>query len=1176
MKKFVIKTFLFIFACTLLFAWFSYATQIAFNEVSYSTSCSTVPGETKYFNYYLTDSTFTQNPYDTFTAASHDAIQVTNYTSVWLWSDNWFVNWCDDWRSASNIAKAWVQGVVVLFNTGWCTFKKPSNTYVKPNSTDVNVQIQFTIWYANIVDNGTYWVPENIFYYRTGGQTNRTCYEGGYSSTYSWCPQSPANRYKRSGILQHTWECLNYRIFWCGDWLLNGYNWSTSYDNWTYSEQCDPKLASSIPSGKICNSSCQLENNPNQQPQCSSTYNNQTQYTSNWNNWLSQNMNLCAIWSVTNFQFSWTPGGSRHFTWNCIAGWTTVSCLAYQQWCGDGKVESNHWESCDEWELNWTSGHCNISCTWIVETPQCNSQYNWQTQYTSNSNVWLNNTMNLCTIWTISNFTYTWTPRHFTWNCVAWWTTVSCNANQQCCWDWQVNWSETCDEWTLYGQPGHCNASCSGVSQQPQCNSQYNWQTQYTSNSTPWLDNTYNLCTIWTVSNFTYTWTPRHFTWNCTAGWTTVSCNANQQWCWDWQINGSEICDEWTLNGQPGHCNASCSDISQQPQCNSQYNWQTQYTSNSDLWLSNTMRLCSVWTVSDFTYTWTPRHFTWNCIAGWTTVSCNANQQWCWDWQVNGREECDPNDSTQAWWNWMLCDNSCHLYSPWSPVPYLLKQQRTWGMNNFTTHQINVELWETIIYKINFGNSWTVAATWKVWDILPPCTNYLTSSIVLPNGVTYNWPVVWTYWSQDTVQYKDFLLQPWQWWYMLVQAKIRWDGMNWMTSCSNVTSYLNTWYFNLWWTTLESDVVAVRPEEVLQPGLDIEKILLTTWNFTPGNTIVYKIILTNTGNAVYNNAYIIDILPNSIQYSTSSIQVAWNYLFTQWYTGNNDYYIKYYNFNLNPGASAVVYLTWILKEGYDYRETTNCAMTSWDVDCEIFVPRPTPYVKKWQTIWNVTSLDSNRTTNVLNVELLQYISYRIDFANQWRTWAYGEVKDILPNCVQYVSANLIGADWDGPTYNTGAHTVRFRNIYLQPWQTWHMMVVWKIKQEDGCQNVYSYLNTWAFHFVWWERDYSEVIAERQDTTDVEITKTVDKPTVKSGDIVTYTITYKNNWPETLQTYTIVDYWPNDKLLFSWVVSMTPQATNYQWERVWNNIKRYFNTPLLVDHTWQIVIQWVVR
>ena len=183
--------------------------------------------------------------------------------------------------------------------------------------------------------------------------------------------------------------------------------------------------------------------------------------------------------------------------------------------------------------------------------------------------------------------------------------------------------------------------------------------------------------------------------------------------------------------------------------------------------------------------------------------------------------------------------------------------------------------------------------------------------------------------------------------------------------------------------------------------------------------------------------------------------------------------------------------------------------------------------------------------------------------------------------MEYVTGKLVGAIWVWPTYNKKTHIVQVINIPLQPRQIAHLMIIGQIKQVAGCENVYSYLNTWAFHFIGEPWQNSTVLAERDNTiTDVEITKEVDtEDTVQPWQVVTYTINYENKWPEILQSYTIVDYWPSE-LTFSGVVYMNPVASNYPWFREsnnWNKIVRWtFDTPLPVNGTWQIVIQWIVN
>ena len=988
MKNLITKS-IFTFALLLAFSfWWSYAIDVI--NTWYSNNCDTNQSITR--NYYLTNNGYVTNPSDQFTAIGSDALLFSGWTIVWLWRNGVIAqNSCNTWLRSSNVAKQWISNTLAIFNDDGCRFNIPN--YTKTNSAAIDAQIQYTIAYRNTPWSPSVWQVSNKFYFRTGWSSYWTCYPWWeHKDNRQDCPNVTLNVWE---LRTHVWECINYRIFRCGDWLLNGYNWSTQYDHWTSAEECDPNLPSSIPNWYTCNSSCQLvQNTPN--PQCNSQYNWQTQYTNTtWFPWLnSWTPGLCLEWNVTNFTGRWQGfGHTAHYTWSCSnSAWSTW-CSVNQNWCGDGKVTNN--EACDPND-----------------------------------------------------------PNHAGWN----------------------NNGYT------------CNSSCQLVpdpNQQPQCNSQYNWQTQYTNTTWfPWLNSwTPGLCLEWNVTNFTGRW-------------------------------------------------------------------------------------------QGFGHT---AHYTWSCSnSAWSTW-CSVNQNWCGDGKVTNNEACDPNDPNHAGWNnnGYTCNSSCQLIPPqWEPIPYLLKQQKTWGMANFTSNQINVEIWETITYKVNFGNSWTVAATWEVRDILPPCTNYLTSSIVLPNGVTYNWPITWPYWSQYMVKYKDFLLQPGQGWYMLIQAQIRWTGTDWTTSCSNVRTYVNTWYFKfVWGNTLNSQVVAVRPEAPGQPHLTILKELLTAWDMTAWSTVVYKITLTNDWNATYNNAYILDILPSAIQYQTSSIQNITNYLFEEWTTWNNEYFIRYYNFNLNAGQSAIVYLTWILREWFNFNQTTNCAFTSGDDSCVLFPLTPIPYVKKWQKVWNM-----DYTDEIIQVQLWDTIRYKVDFANLWNSSATGQVKDVLPPCVKYVSSSIhwvepyqwpiIGQQWV-------QDVVLYKNFPMAAWQTWYMLVEAEIKESwilwVNCSDTRSYLNTWYFKFTRdtnWLSDDVLAIREESAGSEVIFDKTWNKKLMHPGEGgLEFYITVTNKGPNPISNVYVDENYgrpDEDCIIYEWRTgdeSLIEYIDPLTWHYIWvQGAKTNYNIP----------------
>lgn len=1014
MKKIITSLFVSILA----FCWFSAALDIPVTELQSMASCN--PNETDNINYYLTSNSLSRNPYDTFWNTVDSLIWWgNNWSSINIWRHG-VISGCNIWNRVSNVVSASDSNWALVFlNTDNCVFNIPNYTKTS-NPTAIDAQIHYTIWYR-LIYNGWANTMTSKLYHRDYGVNNWTCYPNwNIVSDFNSCNDTTVKYWSQKS---HTWECLNYRVFWCGDWLVNSPYWTT-YNNWTHNEQCDPNLASSIPSGYTCNASCQLvQNTPN--PQCNSTYSG-THYTNTiaYPNWLNQNMNLCAQWTVTNFTNRWNwYGHAWHYSWTCSNSAGSINCTANQNWCWDWIRSTSNGEQCDPNDpnqTNWWVGWCNSDCTKNNTPP---------------------------------------TPQPY-------------------CWDGILQSNEQCDpgSWNFWNG---CNSNCQLMT--PTC---------------------------------------------------TLTVNPNQ---WTIPLNTTI---NWTKPNWAKYLNLTFGDGQSQ--------------SNPIFTLNHTYN--TVWT---FNLT--------------LTVQNNYNGQVNWT---------KPTAT---------CSASVTTTQPWSPIPYLLKQQKTWGMANFTSNQINVEIWETITYKVNFGNSGTVAATWEVWDILPPCVNYLTSSIHLPAWTTYNWPTVWPVnaWNQTMVKYSNFRLNPGQWWYMLVQAQVRWTWMNWMTSCQNTYSYLNTWYFKfVWWNTLQSAVVAVRPQEPQLPHLTINKELITAWDMTAWSTVVYKITLTNDWNATYHNAYILDILPNAIQYQTSSIQNVTNYLFEEGTTWNNEYYFKYYNFNLNAGQSAIVYLTWVLKQWFNFNQTTNCAATSGAVDCEEFPLAPIPYVKKWQKVWNMDFTDET-----IQVELGDTITYKIDFWNIWNRWATWQVWDILPPCVKYVSwsihlPNDISYSWPHTGQQWVQDFVMYNNFYLAAWQTWYMLIEAKIKESwilwVNCSDTRSYLNTWYFKFVWWQPLSSDVLAIREESAGSEVIfdKTWNKKLMHPGEGgLEFYITVTNKGPNPISNIYVDDIRPHeDCIIYKWwsgdeslIEYIDPLRRHYIWLQ---GAKTNYNLPSQPNSS-QTYTKWIL-
>ena len=193
---------------------------------------------------------------------------------------------------------------------------------------------------------------------------------------------------KNSQMYYHT-ECDKYEITWCGDGKLDEDREWRCDDNGNCAdpEQCDQWKNNGKPNSS-CTSDCKKTT-----PLSCGTASWWTTYftgkqTSSWFN--SNDSRLCAAWLTPNIiGVRWNDS---HLEWTCGNANGNVSCKAYQEYCGDGKMTNG--EVCDPEHPNYKwKWICKSNCT--LETPMCNSEYNGKRVYTEGSTIqfwnWPNN-----------------------------------------------------------------------------------------------------------------------------------------------------------------------------------------------------------------------------------------------------------------------------------------------------------------------------------------------------------------------------------------------------------------------------------------------------------------------------------------------------------------------------------------------------------------------------------------------------------------------------------------------------------------------------------------------------------------------------------------------------------------------------------------------------------------
>ena len=663
MKKFIVGLL------PVVVSTFGIVSAINQNDVQTLSSCNS--DESHDVNYYIpTNKNVTIYPDDTYWG-SLDAF-IRNDSSVEIYR-HWVISQCNSWERTSNIIRGGSTNppqypALIMRNNDGCVFSKPNYTKTN-NPSAIDAQIHYTV-NVNILAWSA-WEEKKLnsgrFYYNDG-DGNFACYpDWNWVSSNSSCASSSS--YYRVDPNTHTWECLNYRVFRCGDGLVNKpIGEATRYDNGTYTEECDPAASAwkDRSDWKSCNASCKIE----YEASACGSLNWTTAYNSSYSSprITESTPGLCGVgkvvaWTLSYDKITWK------YTWDCKNGEAApASCNAQDLWCGDGTVQSTY-ETCDpqdtrspsvKWWGEWTWKTCNNSCK-LEDVPRtgpvCSSTYNNVTKHTDTSTAWLSSSDNLCDKWSLIPWSFSWsgTPRIFTWSCTNDWLNTNCKAYQQWCGDWVKNGNEICDPedkinkvWRWDG----CSATCDRATYDSWiCGSKFHKQKVYMPIGTKRItENTQWLCDKWTVIYFTTHTSSYIYTWQCSNGWNVSdTCWADQERCGDWKVQSSEgeSCDEGSdRNGTSSSlCSDMCKTVSDVA-CGSNDKWTTySFSKKTTPWLTKTSDwMCAAGLTVWAPYiTWSDSHLEWTCsnANGWEKI-CHAYQAYCGDEIVQSdKETCD-------------------------------------------------------------------------------------------------------------------------------------------------------------------------------------------------------------------------------------------------------------------------------------------------------------------------------------------------------------------------------------------------------------------------------------------------------------------------------------------------------------------------------------------------------
>ena len=281
-----------------------------------------IPSQSKDVYYYIPNENVKYWPYDNIKKRL-PAILVASKTRVDIWNPNNLISWCSDWSTVGNLTPGNDQSTLAFHNFDGCVFSKPNYTKVAdPNKLDAQIHFSVAYWTLNNTSpnqaTASFAYTTKAWFDATPRQY--TCYPSGRTvAKPNECPKETLKYQKvKNDAEYHNGECLNYRVFWCGDGLLNRPDGSTTYTNGTAIEKCDPNDPNKVGWGNGgCNASCQPINN--EPPVCKSDYNGKVLDN------LTEGNHLCEKGTVSEFKFA-----NNKWTWKCNgqAGTTPVDCSA--------------------------------------------------------------------------------------------------------------------------------------------------------------------------------------------------------------------------------------------------------------------------------------------------------------------------------------------------------------------------------------------------------------------------------------------------------------------------------------------------------------------------------------------------------------------------------------------------------------------------------------------------------------------------------------------------------------------------------------------------------------------------------------------------------------------------------------------------------------------------------
>ena len=745
--------------------------------------------------------------------------------------------------------------------------------------------------------------------------------------------------------------CKAYQEY-CGDWVKNG------------SETCDEGSKNGT-SSSSCSATCTAVSSVS----CGTKDKWTTYFTSRQTSaWLTRTTAwMCAAWlTVGDPEVKWLDS---HLEWTCSnANGSSTTCKAYQEYCGDEILQSDH-EECDYndgKETNWWNDGCDTECKQKnVVSDECDDTFYYTIRH---------------------KWQYTFYDRFDPRGATRYLYDFDVDFVEKSPYDYNrwanptFNWSGSLEngiympvsskKTVIWSTPLYQVLDHPAVRSKDNLYIEYNIKyadKAYSSRPSDSQLKTHKECVYYEISR-------------CGDGIIDTDYN--------------EVCDPGDsshTNWWNGWCDKdSCKPIDVvAPECNSDYNWKR--VSNLENW----SYLCIVWTPTGFDYDESTHKWTWSCDNEAWTQSCYAIKPYCGDGVLDEWEQCDYNDKNHTnWWNW-TCNKSCQLeYPSWTAV-----------IQKTLKDKIPVDhTWQDLAWIVKVTAKWWDISNFEIWDKMPIELDYVDYNFDSANS--QNW---------ITVTYDDERSPVRSWNVNIHYWDVKWTLKEWNSIIIVVNTKVNkmpkTWEDILNIACVikdnkELDCGEDKPPvkdgelEVIKTLISKDKYVTHTWQELEWS------ITVRAKNWDVKMESIRDVLPEELAYSGYKKEYI-----PSWITieepklSNNDKEITWKTtWTLKSWDYIELHvITTVIKMPQKTVKNVACAKPeNWQEECN---PWYTHDLRIRKYVWDKQS--NKRDDDVMTWTVWETIKYKIEFGNNGDESVRVRIKDYLPKWVRFISGTLV-------------------------------------------------------------------------------------------------------------------------------------------------------------------------